>query len=60
MGAGLGLSYGYYFKLSTYWGIDTNIGAAAYGAYTDEVAASGKSLAWKCLPRAQVSVCYKF
>ena len=59
-GAGLGLSYGYYFKLNTYWGIDTNIGAAAYGAYSNEIKSAGKVLGWKCIPRAQVSVCYKF
>ena len=57
--AGLGVSYGYYFKLNTYWGIDTNIGLGG-GLGTHDGRNGGKS--WKFMPlgRAQVSVCYKF
>lgn len=54
--AGLGVSYGYYFKLNTYWGIDTNIGiGAGLGTY------EGRSN-WKfmLIGRAQVSLSYKF
>ena len=54
--AGIGVSYGYYFKLNTYWGIDTNIGAGlGLGTYTGRPN-------WKLIPvgRAQVSLCYKF
>ncbi len=54
--AGLGVSYGYYFKLNTYWGIDTNIGiGAGLGKY------DGRAN-WKFMPlgRAQVSLSYKF
>lgn len=57
-GAGLGVSYGYYFKLNTYWGIDTNIGLAAYCAHAKTGGAY--SWQWAAMPRAQVSVCYKF
>lgn len=53
---GLGLSYGYYFKLSTYWGIDCNIGmGAALGTHTHR-----KDWTFLPLPRAQVAVSYKF
>lgn len=53
--AALGVSYGYYFKLNTYWGIDTNIGIGG-GLGRSE------SKDWSLVPtaRAQVSVCYKF
>ena len=53
--AALGVSYGYYFKLNTYWGIDTNIGIG--GGLGDT-----ESMGWKFIPtgRAEVSVCYKF
>ena len=54
--AALGVSYGYYFKLNTYWGIDTNIGiGAGLGKY------DGRAN-WKFMPlgRAQVSLSYKF
>lgn len=60
MGAGIGVSYGYYFKLNTYWGIDTNIGLAAYGAYGRPEGGSFQWLRVIPMPRAQVSVCYKF
>ncbi len=58
--AGLGVSYGYYFKLNTYWGIDTNVGVGgALGTHADRLA-QGKG--WTVIPtfRAQVSVAYKF
>ncbi|MBP3382795.1 MAG: DUF3575 domain-containing protein [Tidjanibacter sp.] len=54
--AGLGVSYGYYFKLSTYWGIDTNIGIGG-GLGTTE---AHDKWVFKPVGRAQVSVCYKF
>lgn len=54
--AGLGVSYGYYFKLSTYWGIDTNIGIGG-GLGTAE--GIGKWV-FKPVGRAAVSLCYKF
>ncbi|MBQ5669182.1 MAG: DUF3575 domain-containing protein [Tidjanibacter sp.] len=54
--AGLGVSYGYYFKLSTYWGIDTNIGIGGGLGTTEGL---GKWV-FKPVGRAQVSVCYKF
>lgn len=53
--AGLGVSYGYYFKLNTYWGIDCTIGmGAALGRYT------GRDWTVLPLPRAQVAFSYKF
>lgn len=60
IGAGLGVSYGYYFKLNTYWGIDTNVGVAAYAAYSNTRKAAGLGLKWLPMPRAQVSLSYKF
>ncbi len=62
--AALGVSYGYYFKLNTYWGIDTNIGVGYGIGRSDETKASGNygKYGWKGVPtgRAQVSLCYKF
>lgn len=66
--AGLGVSYGYYFKLNTYWGIDTNIGiGVGIGNYgTPNSIKVGvvnyNNSGWKVLPvgRAQVSLSYKF
>jgi hypothetical protein len=55
--AGLvGVSYGYYFKLNTYWGIDCTAGLGL-GAGKYNGADSWKFLA---LPRAQVAFSYKF
>lgn len=54
---GLGVSYGYYFKLNTYWGIDCTVGmGAALGRY------EGRADGWTVLllPRAQVAFSYKF
>lgn len=54
---GLGVSYGYYFKLNTYWGIDCTVGmGAALGRY------AGRADGWTVLPlpRAQVAFSYKF
>ena len=54
--AGLGVSYGYYFKLNTYWGIDTNVGIGmGLGSY------EGRPN-WKLMPvgRAEVALSYKF
>ena len=54
---GLGVSYGYYFKLNTYWGIDCTVGmGAALGRY------DGRADGWTVLPlpRAQVAFSYKF
>ncbi len=54
---GLGVSYGYYFKLNTYWGIDCTVGmGAALGRY------EGRAGGWTVLPlpRAQVAFSYKF
>lgn len=53
----LGVSYGYYFKLNTYWGIDTNLGIG-YGVGRS----NGNTKFNQFLPtaRAQVSICYKF
>ena len=54
---GLGVSYGYYFKLNTYWGIDCTVGmGAALGRY------EGRADGWTALllPRAQVAFSYKF
>lgn len=53
--AGLGVSYGYYFKLNTYWGVDCTVGmGAAVGRY------EGRSWTVLPLPRAQVAFAYKF
>jgi hypothetical protein len=53
--AGLGVSYGYYFKLNTYWGIDCTVGmGAAVGRY------AGRGWTVLPLPRAQVAFAYKF
>ena len=54
---GLGVSYGYYFKLNTYWGVDCTVGmGAALGRY------DGRADGWTVLPlpRAQVAFSYKF
>lgn len=53
--AALGVSYGYYFKLNTHWGIDTNVGIGGGLGH-----AEGRG--WSFIPtaRAQVSVAYKF
>ena len=54
---GLGVSYGYYFKLNTYWGLDCTVGmGAALGRY------DGRADGWTVLPlpRAQVAFSYKF
>ena len=54
---GLGVSYGYYFKLNTYWGIDCTVGmGAALGRY------EGRADGWTVLPlpRAQGAFSYKF
>lgn len=56
---GIGVSYGYYFKLNTYWGIDTNIGVGP-GLGTTDAHNGGKDWVFKPVGRAQVSVCYKF
>lgn len=59
--AGLGISYGYYFKLNTYWGIDATAGIGlGAGTYTGMKAANGKSITLLPLPRANVSLSYKF
>lgn len=55
--AALGLSYGYYFKLNTYWGIDTNIG---FGAGLGRSNGNTKFNQFVPTVRTQVSVCYKF
>lgn len=53
--AGLGVSYGYYFKLNTYWGIDATVGiGAGLGRY------EGRGWTVLPLPRAQVAFSYKF
>lgn len=54
----LGVSYGYYFKLNSDWGIDTNVGI---GAGLGRSNGNDKFNQW-ILPtaRAQVSVSYKF
>ena len=53
--AGLGVSYGYYFKLNTYWGLDCTVGmGAALGRY------AGRGWTVLPLPRAQVAFSYKF
>lgn len=51
----IGVSYGYYFKLNTYWGVDCTVG---YGIGT----ATSNSVDWRFwgMPRAQVAVSYKF
>ncbi len=55
--AGLGVSYGYYFKLDSFWGIDATIGmGAALGRHD----ADRHHLTLLPLPRAQVAVSYKF
>lgn len=53
--AGIGVTYGYYFKLNTYWGIDCTVGmGAALGRHNHSK--------WQVLPlpRAQVAFAYKF
>lgn len=54
--AALGASYGYYFKLNTHWGIDTNVGIGG------GIGRSTTTGGWTFVPtaRAQVSVSYKF
>ncbi len=56
--AALGVSYGYYFKLNTHWGIDTNVGI---GVGLGRSNGNTKFNQW-VLPtgRAQVSLSYKF
>lgn len=53
--AALGVSYGYYFKLNTYWGIDTNVGIGGGLGH-----AEGRGWTFVPTARANVSVCYKF
>ena len=53
--AALGVSYGYYFKLNTYWGIDTNVGIGGGLGH-----AEGRGWSFVPTARANVSVCYKF
>ena len=49
---GLGVSYGYYLKLNTYWGLDLNAGVGAGYELT-----AGE---FRFLPRLQASFSYKF
>ena len=53
--AALGVSYGYYFKLNTHWGIDTNVGIGGGLGH-----AEGRGWSFVPTARAQVSVAYKF
>lgn len=53
--AALGVSYGYYFKLNTHWGIDTNVGIGGGLGH-----AEGRGWTFVPTARAQVSVAYKF
>ena len=56
--AALGVSYGYYFKLNTYWGIDTNVGI---GLGLGRSNGNPKFNQWGVpTGRAQVSLSYKF
>ena len=52
--AALGVSYGYYFKLNTHWGIDTNVGIGGGLGH-----AEGRGWSFVPTARAQVSVAYK-
>ncbi len=53
--AALGVSYGYYFKLNTHWGIDTNVGIGGGLGH-----AEGRGWTFVPTARAQVSFSYKF
>lgn len=53
--AALGVSYGYYFKLNTHWGIDTNVGIGGGLGH-----AEGRGWSFVPTARAQVSFSYKF
>ena len=53
--AALGVSYGYYFKLNTHWGIDTNVGIGGGLRH-----AEGRGWSFVPTARAHVSVAYKF
>ena len=53
--AALGVSYGYYFKLNTHWGIDTTVAIAGGLGH-----AEGRGWSFVPTARAQVSVAYKF
>ena len=53
--AAFGVSYGYYFKLNTHWGIDTNVGIGGGLGH-----AEGRGWSFVPTARAQVSVAYKF
>ncbi len=54
--AGLGVSYGYYFKLNTFWGLDLTAGiGAGLGRH-----AASDNWTFLALPRLQAAFSYKF